>query len=54
MRPTGVGLLWLILPMGSWQTVLRVLEVESCWDSAGELCRTEGGKFITGCTAYKG
>lgn len=54
MQPTGVALLWLILPMGFWQTVLRVLEVESCWDSAGELCRAEGGKFIMAHTAYKG
>ena len=54
MQPTGVALLRLIPPTGSWQTVLRVLEAESCWDSVGEPCGTEGGKLIMGHTAYKG
>jgi len=50
MQPTKAALMWHIL----WQNLLRVPEVEDCWDSVGELCRTEGGKFIMDHTAYEG
>lgn len=46
--------MWHICPVGSWQNLLRLLEVEARWDSIGEPCRTKGGKFVMRCAAYKG